>query len=211
MIRSYCSMVTSATMAASAMPATLSTASSRPNSVTAVAIIRSTSASCATSHCTGTTPSPTAAAVSFCAPLMSAATTRAPSRTKISTDALPMPDPAPVMTATLPSNVPITNPPRCSVLTAPAPARTVRKNVRRSSVNRSGCSIAAKWPPRGRSAQCVTLYRRSTHGRGKRSTSFGYRVIPVGTPTYSARVVAVSECWRSQYRRIDDVIVCVTQ
>src|SRR5581483_1261052 len=51
--------------------------------------------------------------------------------------------------------------------------RTVRKKVRRSSTNSSGCSIAAKWPPRGISAQWVTLYRRSTHERGKGSTSLG--------------------------------------
>ena len=50
----------------------------------------------------------------------------------------------------------------------------VRTNVRRSSTNSSGCSIAAKWPPRGMSAQCVTWYLRSTHARGSRSGSFGY-------------------------------------
>jgi hypothetical protein len=39
-----------------------------------------------------------------------------------------------------------------------APAqRTVRKKLRRSSMNRAGCSMAAKWPPRGMTAQCVTL------------------------------------------------------
>jgi hypothetical protein len=38
---------------------------------------------------------------------MSAATTRAPSRTKTFTDAFAIPEPAPVMTATLPSNSPI--------------------------------------------------------------------------------------------------------
>src|SRR5262249_18217412 len=47
------------------------------------------------------------AAVSASAPLMSPATTGAPSRTKILTDAFPIPDPAPVMTATLPSKRPI--------------------------------------------------------------------------------------------------------
>ncbi len=51
--------------------------------------------------------------------------------------------------------------------------RTVRKKFRRSSVNSSGCSMAAKWPPRGMTAQCVTLYRRSTQERGKRNTSLG--------------------------------------
>jgi hypothetical protein len=61
-----------------------------------------------TSQWTGTTASPTSDAVSFSAPLMSAATTFAPSRTKIFVDALAMPDPAPVITATLPSSSPIT-------------------------------------------------------------------------------------------------------
>ena len=35
--------------------------------------------------------------------------------------------------------------------------RTVRAKARTSSMNRSGCSIAAKWPPRGISVQRVTL------------------------------------------------------
>ena len=35
--------------------------------------------------------------------------------------------------------------------------RTVRKNARTSSTKRSGCSIAAKCPPRGMTDQCVTL------------------------------------------------------
>src|SRR6266576_972250 len=55
----------------------------------------------------GNTPAPTSAAVSFCAPLMSAATTCAPSRTKILTVSRAMPEPAPVMTATFPSNMPL--------------------------------------------------------------------------------------------------------
>ncbi len=40
---------------------------------------------------------------------------------------------------------------------SPEPQRTVRKKVRRSSTNSSGCSMAAKWPPRGITAQWVTL------------------------------------------------------
>src|SRR5262249_19576333 len=39
-------------------------------------------------------------------PLKSAATTRAPSRTNTFTEALAMPEPAPVITATLPSSIP---------------------------------------------------------------------------------------------------------
>ena len=51
-------------------------------------------------------------------------------------------------------------PVRSVVIAVPRSApgqRTVRKKVRTSSTKRSGCSIAAKWPPRGISAQCVTL------------------------------------------------------
>src|SRR5262249_15256993 len=48
--------------------------------------------------------SPSSAAVSASRPLMSAARTRAPSRTKTLVDALAIPDPAPVITATLPSS-----------------------------------------------------------------------------------------------------------
>ena len=81
-----------------------------PNSSSAACIIASTSDSCVTSQCTGNTPAPTSDAVSFSAPLMSAATTLAPSRTKIFVDALAMPEPAPVMTATLPSKNPIETP-----------------------------------------------------------------------------------------------------
>ena len=31
------------------------------------------------------------------------------------------------------------------------------RSSRRSATNRAGCSMAAKWPPRGMTAQCVTL------------------------------------------------------
>jgi hypothetical protein len=93
------------------MPATLSTTSSRPKRSTVAATAASTSASTVTSQCTGTTASPSSAAVSFSAPLMSAATTEAPSRTKIRDDALAIPDPAPVISATLPSSIPIAVPP----------------------------------------------------------------------------------------------------
>src|SRR5690348_11311525 len=92
------------------MPATLSSASRRPNSSTAVRTIASTSASLVTSQCTARAPSPIAPAVSASAPLQSATTTFAPSRAKSCADALPIPEPAPVMTATLPSNIPMANP-----------------------------------------------------------------------------------------------------
>jgi hypothetical protein len=86
------------------MPATLSTASTFPNASSAAANIASTDASSVTSTWTGTTASPSASAVSSCRPLMSAASTRAPSRTNTSVDARAIPDPAPVMTATFPSS-----------------------------------------------------------------------------------------------------------
>src|SRR3954471_4476215 len=90
------------------MPATLSTASTRANASRAAANMASTSASDVTSTWNGTQASPSSAAVSFSAPLMSAARTLAPSRTNTSDAALAMPDPAPVMTATLPSSSPMT-------------------------------------------------------------------------------------------------------
>ena len=49
-------MVTSPSMQPSAMPATFSTASTRPNFSTAAATMASTSASLVTSQCTGNTP-----------------------------------------------------------------------------------------------------------------------------------------------------------
>ena len=94
-------------MQPSATPATLRTASTRPNVLTAVAMRASTSSSLVTSQWTGNTSPPTSSAVVCSAPLMSAATTLAPSRMNTLTDALAMPEPAPVMTATLLSNSPI--------------------------------------------------------------------------------------------------------
>src|SRR4051794_2541956 len=101
----------SAVIAPVAMPAQLSIASSCPNSATAACTAASRSDSLVTSQCTGTTSPPTSAAVSFSAPLMSAATTFAPSRANTFTDALPIPDPAPVTTATFPSSSPIASSP----------------------------------------------------------------------------------------------------
>jgi hypothetical protein len=46
------------------------------------------------------------------------------------------------------------------------PFRKVRNHVRISSVNNSGSSIAAKWPPRAISVQRCTLKNRSAHSRG---------------------------------------------
>src|SRR2546423_12720465 len=90
------------------MPATLSTASTCPKASRTAANMASTSSSVVTSTWNGTTASPSSAAVSFSAPLMSAANTLAPSRTNTSDAAFAIPDPAPVMTATLPSSSPMT-------------------------------------------------------------------------------------------------------
>ena len=109
-ILSYSAIVTSATEPPLPMPATLSRMSTRPNVSTAACTIAATSSSRVTSTWQGTTASPSSDAVSFSAPLMSAASTLAPSRTKHRADALAMPDPAPVMTATLPSSWPIVFP-----------------------------------------------------------------------------------------------------
>ena len=114
MTLSYWSIVTSVIGVASPMPATFNTASTRPNCSIAVSNMAATSSSLVTSQWTGSTPSPTSAAVSFSAPLMSAATTLAPSRTNTFVEAFAMPDPAPVMTATLPLSNPMT-PPSCQV------------------------------------------------------------------------------------------------
>src|SRR4029450_9266396 len=90
------------------MPATLRIASTLPNSATAASNNAATSSSWVTSQCTGSAPSPISAAVSFSAPLMSAATAFAPSATKSFVEALAIPEPAPVITAASPSSRPIT-------------------------------------------------------------------------------------------------------
>ena len=98
-----------------------------PNSATAAAIVAATSASDVTSQWNGTTASPSSAAVSFSAPLMSAASTLAPSRTKIFAEAFAIPDPAPVITATLPSRNPIAIALlRCARVTVPSCAESWR-------------------------------------------------------------------------------------
>src|SRR5262245_27914316 len=86
------------------IPATLRTASTRPKASRAAANIASIWSSFVTSQRQGTTASPSEPAVSSSRPLMSAARTRAPSRTKTVVVALAIPDPAPVMHATLPSS-----------------------------------------------------------------------------------------------------------
>ena len=88
----------------------------RPNSETARSIIAATSDSLVTSAWNGTTASPASLAVSFSAPLMSAASTLAPSRTNAIVDAFAIPDPAPVITATLPSSRPTPESAACELI-----------------------------------------------------------------------------------------------
>ena len=52
-----------------------------------------------------------------------------------------------------------------------ASARNGRKNSRRSSTSTSGCSRAAKWPPRSASVQWTTLYDASAQRRGVMNSS----------------------------------------
>ena len=59
--------------------------------------------------------------------------------------------------------------------------RNGRKNSRMSSARASGCSMAAKWPPRANSVQRCTLKNRSAHSRGGCERSFGNIAKPAGT------------------------------
>src|SRR5438552_16454469 len=93
------------------MPALLKRTSSLPHAFSAAATIPSASLSSETSACTNRA-FPPAAPISSATPrpaasLTSATTTRAPSRANRSADSRPMPPPAPVMTATLSSSLPI--------------------------------------------------------------------------------------------------------
>ena len=90
------------------IPALLNTTSSRPNVSTAAANIAFTSAACETSARTAIASWPISAAADSWCPLTSAQTTLAPSAANSSAEARPMPDPAPVTTATLPSSFPMT-------------------------------------------------------------------------------------------------------
>lgn len=58
-------------------------------------------------------------------------------------------------------------------------------NFKRSAVDSSGSSIAAKCPPDGNSSQCTTLYVffRQVRGVGK-NTGSGNAEIPVGKSIY---------------------------
>ena len=75
-----------------------------------------------------------------------------------------------------------------------APFRKGPKNARRSCTSTPGCSIAAKWPPRGTSVQWVMLYEASAHRRGVMNSSYGKMMAPVGT---SIRPIALDVgAWR---------------
>src|SRR5687767_1980163 len=84
----------------------------------------------------------------------------------------------------------------------PVRQRTVRKNVRTSSTNTEGSSIAAKWPPASSSFQCrMSVKRRSAHRREGRKISPGNSDIPDGTSIVPPPRKALK---LSQYRRADD-------
>ena len=86
--------------------------------------------------------------------------------------------------------------------------RNSRKNARTSSTNSSGCSKAAKWPPRGISFQCLmSLKNGSHHERTGGTISMGNFATPVGTVTGAgcAADPAAIGLNVSQYRRADDV------
>ena len=113
MVRSQiCSdMVSTDSSAWSKTPALLYRTFRDPNRSTAVRMIRWTSASLVTSPVAATALSPRSPTVSCTASaLTSTATTRAPSRTNTWVATRPIPPPAPVMSATLPSSRPISPP-----------------------------------------------------------------------------------------------------
>lgn len=57
--------------------------------------------------------------------------------------------------------------------------RKRRKNARRSPINKSGASVAAKWPPRSNCDQCTMLLVRSASLRSERKFP-GKTATPVG-------------------------------
>ena len=70
--------------------------------------------------------------------------------------------------------------------------RTSLKNVRISSTSSSGCSRAAKCPPRGMTVQWTMLKRFSAHRLGGALISFGKIAAPVGVLTYPRGCVGVA-------------------
>jgi hypothetical protein len=89
--------------------------------------------------------------------------------------------------------------------------RSVRKNARMSSARRWGCSIWAKWPPRGMSVQCRRSYLRATVARGTCITSWGKAATPVGHSIRTGRVADGGAARWAQYHCIEDRMVPVNQ
>ena len=81
---------------------------------------------------------PSAASVASVAGLMSVATTRAPSRAIMSADARPIPCPAAVTSATLPSSRPIAAAPRAAGAAVGTPAQTFTEPAARGKPGRRG-------------------------------------------------------------------------
>src|ERR1700744_2088877 len=86
--------------------------------------------------------------------------------------------------------------------------RTVAKNVRTSSTNNSGCSKAAKCPPRGIVVQCVMLYAPSHQLRGVRRISFVNATPPADS---RKRWLFTKQLKLSPYSRAEEAPLPVTQ
>src|SRR5262249_41318395 len=71
-------------------------------------------------------------------------------------------------------------------------SRYGRRNSRMSRANCSGCSSAAKCPPRGISVQRCALKKRSAQDRGGCEMSFGKSAKPAGVPEDPIQSLAVS-------------------
>src|SRR5260221_4736453 len=82
--------------------------------------------------------------------------------------------------------------------------RKRRKNARRSSARSSGSSAAAKWPPRGISVQCCTLYPRSIQTRGGKGSSLGKWAIAVGAWTNSPSPNCSGAFLPAKYKRNEE-------
>src|SRR4051812_12989191 len=87
-----------------------------------------------------------------------------------------------------------------------------------SSTSNSGCSNAAKWPPRGISVHRSTLKNRSAHSRGGFERSLGNIAKAVGTSDEPSRclmpclIQVLAPAWvLSKYGANEWSIVSVTQ
>ena len=75
-------------------------------------------------------------------------------------------------------------------------------------MNNSGCSKAAKCPPRGMVVQCVMVYAASHQLRGALRISLGKLATPVGTSTLAP---PPKEVKLSHYNRAEDTAELVAQ